>query len=136
MWEEKSTPNSRNTPAVFCITGVSDRDPNIMAAFIAPKLPCFKGENKGGRGEQGNSTYFLCAKIPSKSNNFEEKNNRNGEIEPSVCGEEVKEIHSFFLFFPSFFDLFAFAVKILHSSFRAGRLSQAPVRLTSIFHQW
>jgi hypothetical protein len=32
-------------------------------------------------GKQGNSTYFLCAKIPLKSNTFEEKNNRD---EPPV----------------------------------------------------
>jgi hypothetical protein len=48
----------------------------------------------------------LCVKIPSKSNRFEKKNNRNGAFEPKVRGEEgrrqqEKKLHIFFTFSPS-----------------------------------
>jgi hypothetical protein len=95
MWEEKSTPNSRNTPAVFCITGVSDRDPNIMAAFITAKLPCFKGENKGAGGSRARALTFCAPKFP-QNKTILKKNNRNGE--------KVKEIHSFFLLTLRYFE--------------------------------
>jgi hypothetical protein len=61
---------------------------------------------------QGNSTCFLCAKIPVKSNTFEEKNNHKGE-EGAQRIRQASILLSFFafavkIFLPRFFHTLSF----------------------------
>jgi hypothetical protein len=43
MWEEKSIPNSRKTPAVFNITAWSEGEPKIMATFMLSQTTTDRG---------------------------------------------------------------------------------------------